>query len=58
MRLLRVLSGTLRAVAKFHDPRVAGVLCRAADDLVLRADELGNVACQESPLGRTDPPLP
>jgi hypothetical protein len=40
VRLLRVLAGSLRAAAEFHDPPIAGVLGRAADDMVRRSEEI------------------
>ncbi len=48
MRLLRVLAGSLRAAAEFHDPQIAGVLGRAADDMVRRSEEIGALTDQRS----------
>jgi hypothetical protein len=41
VKLLRVLATSLRAAAAFHDPRTAAVLCRAADDMMRRSEEIG-----------------
>ena len=41
VKLLRVLATSLRAAAAFHDPRIAAVLCHAADDMMRRSEEIG-----------------
>jgi hypothetical protein len=57
-KLLRVLSGSLRAVATLHEPAIADVLHEAAVDLLVRAAELSKLTGLDAasrPAVDTDP---